>query len=183
MKKVALLMNSEDIDRVLTRITHQILEQAQDLANIGIIGMQTRGVSLAQTIQKKLKETSGIDIPMGVLDTALYRDDYRYSLKQPTVKVTDIPYDINNKEIILVDDVLYTGRTTRAALDAIMDIGRPKTVRFVALADRGHRELPIRADFVGKKLTTGKNQELSLKVKEIDGEDSSLWLVEKSEEQ
>lgn len=182
MKKIELLMSSEDIDRVLTRITHQILEQAGSLDNLGIIGMQTRGVSLAKTIQTKIKEYSGVTVPMGVLDTALYRDDYRYSLKQPTVKVTDIPYDINQKEIILVDDVLYTGRTTRAALDAIMDIGRPQSVRFVALADRGRRELPIRADFVGKKLTTGENQELSLKVAEIDGEESSLWLVEKSED-
>lgn len=182
MKKIELLMNSDDIDRVLTRISHQILEQAGSLENMGIIGMQTRGVSLAKIIQQKITECSGKTIPMGVLDTALYRDDYRYSLKQPTVKVTDIPYDINDKEIILVDDVLYTGRTTRAALDAIMDIGRPKSVRFVALADRGRRELPIRADFVGKKLTTGENQELSLKVNEIDGEESSLWLVEKSED-
>lgn len=182
MKKVELLMSSEDIELVLTRIAHQILEQAQSLENLGIIGMQTRGVSLAKIIQSKIAQFTGTTLPLGVLDTALYRDDYRYNLKQPTVKVTDIPYDINGKDIILVDDVLYTGRTTRAALDAIMDIGRPQSVRFVALADRGHRELPIRADFVGKKLTTGENQELSLKVKEIDGEESSLWLVEKGEE-
>ncbi len=181
MKKIKLLMSSDDIDRVLTRIAHQIIEQAEDVQNLGIIGMQTRGVYLAKTIQAKLQEECGATIPMGVLDTAFYRDDYRFSTKQPTVKVTDIPYDINDKEIILVDDVLYTGRTTRAALDAIMDIGRPKAVRFVALADRGRRELPIRADFIGKKLTTGESQELSLKVTEIDSEESSLWLVEKSE--
>jgi pyrimidine operon attenuation protein / uracil phosphoribosyltransferase len=177
MKKLELLMDATALDRALARISHQILERFPNLDNIGIVGMQTRGVFLAKRIVVKLNELAAVSMSAGVLDVTLYRDDYRAPFRQPRVQVTDIPFDINGRDIILVDDVLYTGRTTRAALDALMDFGRPQTIQLAVLVDRGHRELPIRADYVGKKITTLTNQEVALKVLEIDGEDS-LWLTE-----
>jgi pyrimidine operon attenuation protein/uracil phosphoribosyltransferase len=180
MKKIELLMDSQALDLALTRITHQILERNRDFSKFGIVGMQTRGVFLARRIAKKISEMVKIEIVAGTLDATLYRDDYRIALKQPSVKITDIPFDINEMNLILVDDVLYTGRTVRAALDALMDYGRPKTIQLAVLVDRGNRELPIRADYVGKKITTLANQEVSLKVQEIDNEDS-MWLTELGE--
>ena len=177
MKQIELLMDATALDRALSRITHQILEINPDLSSTGIVGMQTRGVYLAQRIVSNLNEMEGTDLVAGILDATLYRDDYRKPFKQPKVQVSEIPFDITEKNIVLVDDVLYTGRTARAALDALMDLGRPRTIQLAVLVDRGHRELPIRADFVGKKLTTARNQEVALKVKEIDGEDS-LALME-----
>ncbi|MFP4012509.1 MAG: bifunctional pyr operon transcriptional regulator/uracil phosphoribosyltransferase PyrR [Chitinispirillaceae bacterium] len=177
MKKIDLLMDSHALDRALTRITHQILERHTELSEVCMVGMQTRGVYLASRIAQKISKMEDVSIPSGVLDVTLYRDDYRTAFKQPEVRVTDIPFDINAKNVILVDDVLYTGRTVRAALDAVMDFGRPRTIQLAVLIDRGHRELPIRADYVGRKITTLANQEVSLNVKEIDGEDS-LWLME-----
>ncbi|MDG5816666.1 bifunctional pyr operon transcriptional regulator/uracil phosphoribosyltransferase PyrR [Chitinispirillales bacterium ANBcel5] len=181
MKKLEQLMDPHALDRALTRITHQILERhSMAISNLAIVGMQTRGVFLANRIAHKIKNLENIELSSGVLDATLYRDDYRTAFKQPQVQVTDIPFDINEKNIILVDDVLYTGRTVRAALDALMDFGRPKTIQLAVLIDRGNRELPIRADYVGKKITTLPNQVVSLRVKEIEGEDS-LWLMELQE--
>jgi pyrimidine operon attenuation protein/uracil phosphoribosyltransferase len=177
MKKIELLMDQQSLDLALTRITHQILERNRDFSRFGVIGMQTRGVYLAQRVVQKIKEITKESVYSGSLDATLYRDDYRIALKQPVVKMTDIPFDINEMNIVLVDDVLYTGRTVRAALDALMDLGRPKTIQLAVLIDRGNRELPIRADYVGKKITTASNQEVGLKVNEIDDEDS-LWLME-----
>jgi pyrimidine operon attenuation protein / uracil phosphoribosyltransferase len=177
MKKLELLMDAPALDRALTRISHQILEKYPTLDNIGIVGMQTRGVFLAKRIVAKLNDLGSTSLSAGVLDVTLYRDDYRAPFRQPKVQVTDIPFDINGRDIILVDDVLYTGRTTRAALDALIDFGRPRTIQLAVLVDRGHRELPIRADYVGKKITTLTDQEVALKVAERDGEDS-LWLME-----
>lgn len=180
MKKLELLMDEHALDLALTRITHQILERNSVSGRFRIVGMQTRGVFLAQRIVKKINELEKSNLVPGTLDATLYRDDYRIALKQPTVKVSDIPFDINGKDIVLVDDVLYTGRTVRAALDALIDYGRPKTIQLAVLVDRGNRELPIRADYVGKKITTLPNQEVALKVKELDTEDS-LWLMELEE--
>ncbi len=180
MKQIQLIMDSQALDLALTRITHQILEHNNQIDSLAIVGMQTRGVFLAQRIVEKIKDLVNRQIPTGMLDSTLYRDDYRVSLKQPKVKATDIPFDINTKNVVLVDDVLYTGRTVRAALDALMDFGRPQTIQLAVLIDRGHRELPIRADYVGKKITTLANQEVSLKVREIDQQDS-LWLTELEE--
>ncbi len=177
MEKLDLLMDKAALDRALTRIGHQILEKNSDLSNVGFVGMQTRGVFLARRIAGKINEMESASIQTGVLDATLYRDDYRTSLKQPSVRITDIPFDINGRDVILVDDVLFTGRTVRAALDALTDFGRPRTIQLAVLVDRGHRELPIRADYVGKKITTAKNQEVALKVTECDDEDS-LWLME-----
>jgi pyrimidine operon attenuation protein/uracil phosphoribosyltransferase len=177
MKRVELLMDERALDLALSRITHQILENNRDLDNFGVVGMQTRGVYLAQRVVGKINDIAHLSLTAGVLDVTLYRDDYRNAFKQPRVQVTDIPFDINGRTIVLVDDVLYTGRTARAALDALMDFGRPKMIQLAVLVDRGHRELPIRADYVGKKLTTPENCEVALRVREKDGEDS-LWLTE-----
>lgn len=177
MKKIELLMDAQALDRALTRITHQILEKNLDLQNFGIVGMQTRGVFLAQRIAKKIGGLEHIELTPGVLDVTLYRDDYRTAFKQPSVKVTNIPFNINGIDMILVDDVLYTGRTVRAALDALTDFGRPKTIQCAVLIDRGHREMPIVADYSGMNVTTRSNQEVALKVMEIEKEDS-VWLME-----
>ncbi|HEX7509794.1 MAG TPA: bifunctional pyr operon transcriptional regulator/uracil phosphoribosyltransferase PyrR [Chitinivibrionales bacterium] len=178
MKKIELLMDASALDRALTRIAHQILEKNHDLNNVGIVGMQTRGVYLAQRIAKKLNDLEHLALAAGVLDVTLYRDDYRVAFKQPQVKVTNIPFNINGIDMILVDDVLYTGRTVRAALDALTDFGRPKSIQCAVLIDRGHREMPIAADYIGMNVTTRSNQEVALKVLEIDSEDS-VWLMER----
>ena len=170
-------MDAQALDRALTRISHQILEKNQEIKNFGIVGMQTRGVFLARRIARKISEIEHIELAIGVLDVTFYRDDYRIAFKQPDVKVTNIPFDINGVDMVLVDDVLYTGRTVRAALDALTDFGRPKTIQFAALIDRGHREMPIAADYIGMNVTTRSNQEVALKVVEVDGEDS-VWLME-----
>jgi pyrimidine operon attenuation protein / uracil phosphoribosyltransferase len=177
MKQIELLMDATALDRALTRISHQILEKNQNLKKLGIVGMQTRGVFLARRIAEKINAIEKTSFAAGVLDITMYRDDYRRALKQPKVKVTNIPFDINGIDMILVDDVLYTGRTVRAALEAINDFGRPKSIQLAVLIDRDYREMPIRADYVGMTVTTRKNQEVALKVHEIDGEDS-LWLME-----
>lgn len=177
MKKLELLMDATALDRALSRIAHQVLEKNPQLDNFGIVGMQTRGVYLARRIADKINAMEKTEFTPGILDVTLYRDDYRMAFRQPEVQITDIPFDINKKNLLLVDDVLYTGRTVRAALDALTDFGRPKAIQFAVLVDRGHRELPIRADYIGKKITTLNNQEVALHVKEIDGEDS-LWLMQ-----
>jgi pyrimidine operon attenuation protein/uracil phosphoribosyltransferase len=177
MKQLELLMDATALDRALTRISHQILEKNPNTAHLGIVGMQTRGVYLARRIAAKINVLEKTKLSTGVLDITMYRDDYRRALKQPIVKVTNIPFDINGIDMLLVDDVLYTGRTVRAALEALNDFGRPKTIQLAVLVDRDFREMPIRADYVGLTVTTRKNQEVALKVKEIDGEDS-LWLME-----
>ena len=177
MKQIELLMDATALDRALTRIAHQILEKNSDLKNLGIVGMQTRGVFLAKRIAEKINTLEKTDLSAGVLDITMYRDDYRMALKQPKVQVTHIPFDINGIDMILVDDVLYTGRTVRAALEALNDFGRPKTIQLAVLIDRGHREMPVHADYTGMTINTRMNQEVALKVKEKDGEDS-VWLME-----
>jgi pyrimidine operon attenuation protein / uracil phosphoribosyltransferase len=177
MKKVQLIMDAHALDLAITRITHQILERNRDLSKLGIVGMQTRGVFLAQRIAKKLGELEKHKLSAGVLDVTFYRDDYRKTLKKSKVKTTDIPFDLNGMNVVLVDDVLYTGRTVRAALDALVDFGRPKTIQLAVIIDRGNRELPIQADYTGTAVKTLPNQEVRLSVQEHDNEDS-LWLVE-----
>jgi pyrimidine operon attenuation protein/uracil phosphoribosyltransferase len=139
--------------------------------------MRTRGEFLARRIQNKLKTIDGADLPLGVLDVTLYRDDFRMRIKQPEVSVSDITFDINEKYIILVDDVLYTGRTVRSAMNAIMDLGRPASIQLCILVDRGHRELPIRADYVGKNIPTSHNEEIKVRMTEVDEEDA-IYLIE-----
>ncbi len=177
MKKVQLIMDSHALDLAITRITHQILERNRDLSRLGVVGMQTRGVYLARRIAKKLNELEKRKLTAGVLDVTFYRDDYRKTLKKPKAQVTDIPFDINGMNVVLVDDVLFTGRTVRAALDALTDFGRPKTIQLAVIIDRGNRELPIQADYTGTVLKTLPNQAVKLAMQEHDGEDS-IWLVE-----
>ena len=171
------IIDEEGLDRILTRIAHEILEKNKGSKNLALMGMRTRGEFLAKRLMLKIKQIENIELPCGVLDVTLYRDDFRTRLKQPEVSVSDITFDINDKDIVLVDDVLYTGRTVRSALNAIMDMGRPKSIQLCILIDRGHRELPIRADFVGKNIPTSYNEEIKLKMKEHDGEDA-IYIVE-----
>ncbi len=176
----AKIIDEQNFERIITRISHEILEKNKGSKTLVLLGMRTRGEFLAKRIFNKIKEIENIEIPFGILDVTLYRDDFRTRLKQPQVSVSDITFDLNEKNIILVDDVLYTGRTVRSALNAIMDMGRPSTIQLVVLIDRGHRELPIKADYVGKNIPTSIDEEIKVKMKEKDGEDS-VYLVDVEE--
>ncbi len=169
--------DKQGLNRILTRISHEILEKNRGSNNIVLIGMRTRGEFLAKRILAIIKRIDNVELPLGILDVTLYRDDFRTSLKQPEVSVSDISFDINEKDVILIDDVLYTGRTVRSALNALMDYGRPSSIQLCILIDRGHRELPIRADYVGKNIPTSQNQEIKVKMEEIDGEDA-IYIIE-----
>lgn len=166
------VVDKQGLDRILTRIAHEILEKNKGSDNLVLIGMRTRGEFLAKRIREKIKSIDNVDLPLGVLDVTLYRDDFRTRMKQPEVSVSDITFDINEKDVILIDDVLYTGRTVRSALNALMDLGRPSSIQLSILVDRGHRELPIRADYVGKNIPTSQNQEVKVKMVEVDEEDA-----------
>ncbi len=177
-REKAKLVDAEGIRRTLTRLAHEIVERNRGSQNLAIVGMRTRGVFIAERLQKLIKEVDGGDVPLGVLDVTLYRDDFRLKLKQPQIQVTHIDFDIDEKNIVLVDDVLYTGRTIRAALDALMDLGRPARIQLAVLVDRGHRELPIKSDFVGKNVPTSIGEEVRVRMAEHDGEDA-IYLVER----
>ncbi|UCH64545.1 MAG: bifunctional pyr operon transcriptional regulator/uracil phosphoribosyltransferase PyrR [Ignavibacterium sp.] len=177
MDEMSKIVDKKGLNRILTRISHEILERNKGSENLVLIGMRTRGEYLAHRIFEKIKKIDDVEVPLGVLDATLYRDDYRTRLKQPEVSVSDITFDINEKDIIIIDDVLYTGRTVRSALNALMEFGRPASMQLFTLVDRGHRELPIRADYVGKNIPTSYNQEIKVKMEEIDGEDS-IYVVE-----
>lgn len=161
------------IKRALTRITYEIIEQNKGTDDLVLVGIKTRGVFLAQRIQDRIKKLEGVDVPLGELDITLYRDDrHDASLKQdPVINSEEINVDINDKKVVLIDDVIYTGRTIRAAMDALMDQGRPSSISVAVLVDRGHRELPIRADFVGKNIPTSADEQVAVMVKEIDDQD------------
>lgn len=177
----AQLMNAQDLDRTLERMARQIDEfidpEESSVDQFALIGMQSRGVYLAKRLRAKIRDIEGVEIPVGVLDVTMYRDDFRLRLKQPAVRATDIPFDISGRHLILIDDVLYTGRTGRAALDALMDIGRPASVRFLVIVDRGLRELPIYADIIGLQVPTFPGEEVRVRLDEIDGREG-VWLVE-----
>lgn len=162
------LMDSEGIRRALTRISHEIVEKNKGVENIVLVGIRTRGVPLAERLAEIIAKIEGQKPPVGVLDITLYRDDLSTLAYQPIVRPTELPVDITGKTIVLVDDVLYTGRTIRAALDAIIDNGRPKTIQLAVLIDRGHRELPIRADFVGKNVPTSSKEVISVQLEATD---------------
>lgn len=178
MKKKNLLMNESDISRALNRLTAEILDRNKGAKNLVIIGIRSRGVPLADRLAAMIKASEGKAPETGYLDITLYRDDIGITDKQPVVKKTEIPFNIYEKNIILVDDVLYTGRTIRAALDALNDFGRPRKIQLCVLIDRGNRELPIRADFVAKKISTRYEDKVLVHLKEIDGEDT-VYLKEK----
>jgi len=177
MKVKAKILDEVAIQRTITRLAHEILERNKGADNIALVGIQTRGEFLANRIKNKLLEIEGVDVPTGVLNITLYRDDVRVKLKQPEVKATNILFDINDKDIILIDDVLYTGRTVRAAMDALTDLGRYSSIQLLVLVDRGHRELPIKADFVGKNVPTSIDEEIKVKLQEVDGEDA-VYLIQ-----
>ena len=167
------VMDADRMARTLTRIAHEILERNRDLAELALVGIRTRGAPIARRLAGAIHDINGHDVPTGALDITLYRDDLmRHAVgPQPIVRKTEIPFSIDEKRILLVDDVLYTGRTIRAALDALIDFGRPKAIQLVVLIDRGHRELPIKADYVGKNLPTSLAQSVQVHLAEIDGRD------------
>ncbi|MDR0879951.1 MAG: bifunctional pyr operon transcriptional regulator/uracil phosphoribosyltransferase PyrR [Clostridioides sp.] len=172
MIEKAKLMDEKQVARAITRVSHEIIEKNKGIDDLVLIGVMTRGVPIAERIAKKIEQIEGEKIKTGTIDITLYRDDLECIDDEPIVKGAFIDFDIKGKTVILVDDVLYTGRTVRAALDAIIDIGRPGSIQLAVLVDRGHRELPIRADFVGKNVPTSKQEIISVKLIETDGEDS-----------
>jgi pyrimidine operon attenuation protein/uracil phosphoribosyltransferase len=169
-------MDADRISRALTRIAHEIVERNRGVNNVALVGVRSRGVPLARRLAKSLQDIPGDQVPTGALDITLYRDDLmRHAVgPQPQVRRTEIPFSIDERMIILVDDVLYTGRTTRAALDALIDFGRPRAIQLVALVDRGHRELPIKADYVGKNIPTSRHESVQVRLHELDGADEVL---------
>ena len=166
-------MDADRMSRTLARIAHEIVERNRGIERLALVGIRTRGVPLARRIAQAIREINGHEIPTGALDITLYRDDLmRHAVgPQPLVRRTEIPFSIDDKRILLVDDVLYTGRTIRAALDALIDFGRPTAIQLVVMVDRGHRELPIKADYVGKNLPTSLSQSVQVRLQEIDGQD------------
>jgi len=170
----ARIMDSRKIKRAIHRMTTEIIERNRNLKNLVIVGIRTRGIYLGKRISKLIKELEKIDIPVGVLDITLYRDDFSELEAQHIVKKTEINFSVKKKDVLLVDDVLFTGRTIRAAMDSLIDLGRPKTIQLLVLIDRGHRELPIRADYAGKFLPTSKREIVQVRLKEIDNSDEVL---------
>jgi pyrimidine operon attenuation protein / uracil phosphoribosyltransferase len=170
---MSVVMDAERISRTLTRIAHEIVERNKGVEDLALVGIRTRGVHIARRLARILREITGQDIPTGSLDITLYRDDLmRHAVgPQPLVRRTEIPFSIDDRKILLVDDVLYTGRTTRAALDALIDFGRPKAIQLIVLVDRGHRELPIKADYVGKNVPTSRRESIQVRLQEVDGHD------------
>jgi len=172
----ATILDAAAMDRTVTRLSHEILERNKGAGNIVVVGIKTRGEFLARRIAAKIESVEPVHIPIGFLDITLYRDDLLGKLEQPEMKGTEILFDISNRDVVLADDVLFTGRTIRAALDELIDLGRPKTIQLAVLIDRGHRQLPIKADYVGKNVPTSLAESIRVHMKEIDGEDSVLLM-------
>lgn len=171
-KEKARIMDVEDMALATNRIAHEIVEANKGVKDLVLIGIRRRGVPLAHRIAGAITEFEGRDVPVGTLDITLYRDDLQLIAKQPILRKTELPFGVEDKVVVLIDDVLYTGRTIRAAMDEIMDFGRPKAIRLAVMIDRGHRELPIRADYVGKNVPTSSREIISVKLREQDGDDS-----------
>jgi pyrimidine operon attenuation protein / uracil phosphoribosyltransferase len=179
LREKAQVLDETALDRALTRIAHEILERNGGAKDLAFVGLRTRGVTLAQRLTAKIAAIDGTTLPVGTLDITLYRDDLDMR-GAPVIRGTDIPFSIKNKTVILIDDVLFTGRTIRAALDALIDLGRPKMIQLGILVDRGHRELPIRPDYIGKNLPTSKRESVAVRLREHDGEDRVV--IEEPEE-
>jgi pyrimidine operon attenuation protein/uracil phosphoribosyltransferase len=164
------LLGADDIRRAVARLAHEVVERNQGVESVVLVGLRTRGLPLARRLQQRILEFEGVEVPLGELDITLYRDDVHQRAPRP-LSPTSMPVDIADKTVVLVDDVLYTGRTIRAALDALIDLGRPRSIQFVCLIDRGHRELPIRPDYVGKNVPTSRHEKVAVRLEEIDGID------------
>ncbi len=176
MREKATIMDTRQMDRALSRIAHEVVERNQGTADLVLVGIRSRGVPLANSLQAKIKEFEGVDVPTGSVDITLYRDDLSQIAPNPVVQATELPFEIEGKVVVLVDDVLFTGRTIRAALDAIIDYGRPRAIQLAVLIDRGHREFPIRADFVGKNVPTALTEVIKVQCRDIDGEDNVMMM-------
>lgn len=172
LRPKALVMDSRRIERAITRIAHELAERNKGTEDLAVVGIRTRGVPLAQRLVESVQKFEGVSPPLGILDITLYRDDLQSIGYHPVVGTTHIPFDINGKRIILVDDVLYTGRTVRAAISELIDFGRPQAIQLAVLVDRGHRELPIRADYVGRNVPTSQVEAIEVKLSDTDGEDA-----------
>jgi pyrimidine operon attenuation protein/uracil phosphoribosyltransferase len=171
------ILSADDIRRALTRNAHEIAERNEGVRNVVLVGIRRRGVPLAHRLAVTLADFEGVQVPVGTLDITLYRDDLGLRGPAPIVRSTAIPVDITGRTVVLVDDVLYTGRTVRAALDALTDLGRPERIQFAALVDRGHRELPIRADFVGKNVPTARDEQIETRLQEVDNGEDGVFIV------
>lgn len=170
------LMSAEEMRRALFRLSHEIVEQNKGTDDLCLVGIRTRGVPLAQRLAGMIQEHEGVTIPVGTLDINFYRDDLSLTAQQPVLHKTEIPFHVTGRKVVLVDDVLYTGRTVRAALDALMDLGRPQLIQLAVMIDRGHRELPVRADYVGKNVPTSRKEIVHVHLVESDGEDRVLLM-------
>jgi pyrimidine operon attenuation protein / uracil phosphoribosyltransferase len=170
------LLGADDIRRAVARLAHEVVERNQGVESVVLVGLRTRGLPLARRLQQRILDFEGVEVPLGELDITLYRDDVHQRAPRP-LSPTSIPVDISDKTVVLVDDVLYTGRTIRAALDALIDLGRPRAIQFVCLVDRGHRELPIRPDYVGKNVPTSKHEKVAVRLEEIDGVDEVVLIA------
>lgn len=179
-KLKAKLVDDQDFARTINRLAFEIVERNHGVKDLAIVGLRTRGAFLAERLQQAIEQNENVRVPLGILDATLYRDDFRKKLRSPIVQVTEIFFEVDNKNIVLVDDVLFTGRTIRAALDALMDLGRPSRIDLAIMVDRGHRELPIAPDFVGKKIPTSIGEEVRVRMVEVDGADEIL-LVERED--
>ncbi len=168
------IMDADKMDRSITRIAHEILENNRSIDDIVLVGIRRRGIPLSKRLAEKINKIENYEMPIGVLDITLYRDDLSQLKDKPVVKKTELPCEITGKNVILVDDVLFTGRTVRAAMDALIDLGRPKSIQLAIMVDRGHRELPIRADYVGKNIPTSNKEVVDVMLEEIDGEDKVI---------
>lgn len=174
LKTKTVIMDEDKIRRSLTRIAHEIIEKNKGTQDLVIIGVRSRGVPLSKRLNEMIEQIEGAKVPIGIIDITLYRDDLSSLAEQPVLNKTEIEFDLKSKKVVLVDDVLYTGRTVRAALDALADLGRAKSIQLAVLIDRGHRELPIRADYIGKNVPTSKNEVISVMLKETDGTDGVI---------
>ena len=172
------IMDEQGVRRALRRVAHEIIENNRGVEGLTLVGIQRRGVVLARMLREMIEEVEGVRLPMGVLDITFYRDDLSSLTEHPVVNTTDLPFQVENARIIMVDDVLYTGRTARAAMDALMDLGRARRIQLAVLIDRGHRELPIRADFAGKNIPTAQTEFIRVNIPGID-EDESVWLCDR----
>ena len=175
-EKKADILDARGMERALTRIAHEIIERNKGVEDVRLIGIQRRGVPLARRLSEIIERVEGVKVPVGVLDITLYRDDLSLLNQQPVINSTDVPFVVSGKAMVMVDDVLFTGRTARAAMDALCDMGRPRSVQLAVLIDRGHRELPIRADYVGKNVPTARSEMISVRVEAFDGEQSVVLL-------